>query len=175
MLYQHLVTVVLDCSFVSGKNKNKQSIERGERIIALAVNFAFKSCIQEDTEGVHCRDVKGYLARQIGSGGNRQKLYSCISTLWLDQLGRYNSMGCKGDPRNQVDVGLRMAIDSGATVGFPPKETYRASWLNALGSWNVPILLRNDFDGTSGHMQCPNRNNRAEYLCTSKPLTQQAS
>ena len=150
MLYQHLVKFFLACEFVSGKDGNDES--NGKRIIALAVNFAFKTCIQEDTDGFLCGRERGPLEGQIGSGGNRQKLYSCISTRWLDQLGTYDPKECKGDPKNQLDIGLRMAIDSGATVGFPRWDTFKASWLSLLGSWNMAIPIGYDVDGT--HPMC---------------------
>ena len=130
MLYQHLVKFFLDCEFVSGKNKN---YDAGERIIAFAVNFAFKTCIQKDTLRFLCGKEKNPLEGKIGSDGNRNNLYSCISTQWLNQLGDYKSWECKGDPKGQVDIGLRMAIDDGATVGLPRWETYNASWVSIRG------------------------------------------
>ena len=158
ILFNHLQRFLAGC------------IGRGSsRIIAFAVNFAFRSCIQEDEQPssgppLYCRNEQGPLRGDVDRSGNRQKLYNCLFDEWVDKLGRFQSRNCRGgDPLGIVKVGVRTAVQDGASVGYPSGEAHGAKWKSLRSYWNV------HFDMPDARVvRCQNRA-RPQFLCTTYP------
>ena len=164
MLYQHLVRFVSKCM---------DDHKRGNEILAFAINFAFKGCIQDDKEGYNCGREGRPLMGNIGISGTRQKLYKCLSDYWVNKLGQFRSNRCNGNPTHIVNTGVRTALQGGVTVGFPANYTHLPYWKSLLGPWNIAVKAHFDTGPNNPAVRCPNGQS-PEYLCT-RPYTSQSS
>ena len=162
MLYKYLGRFFLKCLYDQ---------KRGQKILAFAINFAFKGCIQDDKKGKYCGRERGPLMGDIDISGTRRKLYHCLSDYFVNELAIYRSRikDCHGNPRPIVDTGVRTALQAGVTVGFPSNYIHLPYWKSLLGPWNIAILAHYETKSTDWKVRCPNRQS-PEYLCT-RPYT----